>query len=116
MRQKRWLAIALLVVVCLVGCGKKEKGFTPGTYGGKAAGFNPDTQISVDVVIGDEGKISDILILEEKEMPEFGGVAIAKLKAAMIEANSSEVDGVSGATVSSNGFKAAVNAALVDAQ
>ena len=49
------------------------------------------------------------------ETPDRGGKAIKKMPDAMIEAQSYDVDGISGATRTSDGIKDAVARALEDA-
>ena len=89
--------------------------FTPGTYEGSAAGFSGEaTPITVKVTLGEE-TIDSIEYTDEGETPTVGGMAIPKLVENVIAAQSTQIDGVSGATMSSNGFFAAVNSALESA-
>ncbi len=80
-----------------------------GALTGTAKGFGGDVTVTV-TVDGD-----DILTVEavgDSETPGIGTNAIEQLPAAIIDADSTEVDGVSGATVTSNAIKEAVNNAL----
>nr|WP_300093985.1 FMN-binding protein [Sedimentibacter sp.] len=80
-----------------------------GALTGTAKGFGGDVTVTV-TVDGD-----DILTVEAvgaDETPGIGSNAIEQLPAKIVEADSTEVDGVSGATYTSNAIKEAVNAAL----
>ena len=80
-----------------------------GTYTGKAAGYGGDIEVRVSV---QDGAITAIDVLDaEGETDSFFARARTILPK-MIEANTWEVDGVSGATFSSNGLKNAVQNAL----
>ena len=63
-----------------------------------------------------DGTIQNVEVLEQNETPEFGGAALEQLPAMVVEANSTEIDGVTGSTMTSNAFFAAVNDAIAQAQ
>ena len=69
----------------------------------------------VDVTITD-GKISDIVVNSHAESSDIGAPALDKLIQNAIAANSAEIDGASGATMTSDGFREAVAQALAKAQ
>ncbi len=54
------------------------------------------------------GNIASISVGDNEETPDKGGVAIAQLPEEIVEAQSYDVDAVTGATVTSNGIKDAV--------
>ena len=62
-----------------------------------------------------DGTISDVEVLEQNETPEFGGAALEELPAKVVEANSTEVDVITGATITSRAFLAAVADAIAQA-
>ena len=62
-----------------------------------------------------DGTISDVEVLEQNETPEFGGAALEELPAKVVEANSTEVDVITGATITSRAFLAAVVDAIAQA-
>ncbi len=89
-----------------------ESGLTDGTYTGHGTGFGGD--ITVEVVIAD-GKIASCAIKSaEDETPEYLDAASA-LVDSVTEAQSADVDTVSGATLSSNGILEAVRDCLAQA-
>ncbi len=79
------------------------------TASGKGTGIDGDIVIEV---VADENTIYEVKVLEQNETPGIGSVAVEKLPGAIVEANSIEVDGITGATVSSNAIKTAVSEAL----
>ncbi|KXS43438.1 MULTISPECIES: FMN-binding protein [unclassified Candidatus Frackibacter] len=80
-----------------------------GQYQGQGEGKRGLIKVAVEV---NEGEVTEIKILEESETPSIGGVAMNKLKNQILKKQAVEVDSISGATLSSNGFKAAVSKAL----
>ena len=62
-----------------------------------------------------DGTIQDVEVLEQNETPEFGGAALEELPAKVVEANSTDIDGVTGATITSKAFFAAVQNAIAKA-
>ena len=98
-------------------------GFDPAAYQGAAAepadgvqtatgtGTGIDGNVVVEVK-ADANTIYEVNVLEQNETPGIGSVAVEKLPGAMVEANSIEVDGISGATVTSTAIKTAVAEAL----
>jgi flavocytochrome c len=100
------LAMIIAVLNCATSSGLK---FTPGTYQGTAPGFNGDVTMEVTV---DAGRIVSIRTVSNNDTPEVSGLAYERIPQAIIEGQTLVVDGVSGATFSSNGIIAAVTAAL----
>ena len=91
---------------------QEKSGLTDGTYTGHGTGFGGD--ITVEVVIVD-GKIASCAIKSaEDETPEYLDAASA-LVDSVTEAQSADVDTVSGATLSSNGILEAVRDCLTQA-
>ena len=62
-----------------------------------------------------DGTIQDVEVLEQNETPEFGGAALEELPSKVVEANSTDIDGVTGATITSKAFLAAVQDAIAKA-
>ncbi len=82
---------------------------TDGTFTGKASGFGGEITAVVTLV---GGKITGCTLTGAAETPAIGGAALETLQAQVIAAGSAGIDGVSGATMTSNGVKAAVADAL----
>ena len=80
-----------------------------GIYEGAGQGLNGPIKVSVTVA---GGAITEVKVLEHAETPGISDPAIAQIPAAIVAANGTEVDSVTGATFTSQGIKDAVNAAL----
>ena len=83
--------------------------FTPGTYEGTGKGYGGDIKVSVTV---DETTITDIEVVEQSETESVGGAALPTLVDKVLSAQSVNIDGVSGATYTSDGFLTAVREAI----
>lgn len=112
------LILMLVLSMALSGCtsDKEEKAadtslFVAGTYEGEGQGHAGKIKVAVTVT---EQKIEKIELIEFSES-EFAVDPANKLIENIIKANSGEVDGVSGATVTSGGILEAVRNALASA-
>ncbi|MDO4865866.1 MAG: FMN-binding protein [Clostridia bacterium] len=81
-------------------------------YLGVAQGNNGPIKVKVTVV---DGAITDVNIVEHSETEGVADEAINTLPAAIVEAQSVDVDGIAGATMASDAIKAAVRSALEQA-
>ena len=93
----------------LIDCSYSEATYNPGTYSGVAAGWFDNIVVSVTV---DYENILSISVDSQNETAGVGTKAFEPLTEAIIVANSTDVDAISGATTTSDGFKAAVADAL----
>lgn len=84
-----------------------------GTYEGTGTGKGGE--IKASVTLDDDGKITDIQVEAAGETQGLGDIAIDQLVSEILDKQSIAVDGVSGATLSSNGLLEAVTAALTAA-
>lgn len=113
MKKACSMVLGFLLMLSLFGCQTQKPqtstGMPAGTYEGKANGYGGE--ISAVVTLSAE-KIESIEVSAEKETPTVGGSAIEVLVGRMLEVQSTQVDGISGATRSSEGLIQAVNAAL----
>ena len=83
--------------------------FTPGTYEAEAQGFGGPVKVTLTV---DEDEILSIAIEGPAETPTLGGVAVDTMDDAIMAARTPNVDGVSGATVTSTAIISAATEAL----
>lgn len=120
---KKWLALALSASMALglTACGgntepeqtpASNNGMTAGTYEVSATGFHGDIKLSVTV---DEEKIVSIDVVDHSETEGIGAAALPQLVESVLEHQTIGVDSVSGATVTSEAFKSAMNDALTQA-
>lgn len=111
------LALMMALVLCLgalVACGEKAPALKDGTYTGSAEGFNNETPVDVEVTVA-EGKITAVTVANHGESVDdipAVGEALEAVPAAIVENGTAEVDGVAGATYTSDAIKNAVTAAL----
>ena len=82
---------------------------TDGEYTGEADGMGG--AVKVNVVVKD-GKIADVQIVEHQESAGISDPAIEQMPGRIVESQSTNVDAVSNATVTSNAIKQAVENAL----
>ena len=80
-----------------------------GVYEGSANGMGGAVKVAVTV---EDGKISGVEVLEHKETAGISDPAIEQIPQAIVEAQSTDVEAVTGATVTSEAIKEAVAAAL----
>jgi electron transport complex protein RnfD len=105
-------AVTLLVGATCEGKipgGAAEAAVEGNTATGTADGFGGEVSVTLTV---EDGKITECTIVSEKETPAVGGAAIPELTQQILDANSAEVDGVTGATITSTAVKSAAGAAL----
>ena len=88
--------------------------FTAGTYEGEGTGYHGTIKVAVTL---SADKIEKVEVLEQTETEGIGAAALAadKLPQAIVDAQSVQIDTVASATLTSNGFIAAVTAALTSA-
>ena len=99
--------LCLMLAACLMLCGTALA--QDGTFAGSAAGMGGAVNVTVTV---EGGKIVSVEVGEHSETPGISDPAIEQIPAAIVEAQSTDVEGVSGATVTSEAIKQAVAAAL----
>ena len=85
--------------------------YTPGTYTGTATGIG---EVKVTMTFS-ETAITDVVIDASNETESIGGVAAPTLKDALMAAQSTEIDNISGATVTTNAVKKAAASCIEQA-
>ena len=84
--------------------------YTPGTYTASAKGMDP-----VTITIGDDGTITGVQVDVSGETAGIGAEIGDEVTKQILDAQSAEIDGVAGATVTSTAVKTAVADALAQA-
>lgn len=85
--------------------------YTPGTYTGTATGIG---EVKVTMTFS-ETAITDVVIDASNETESIGGVAAPTLKDALMAAQSTEIDNISGATITTNAVKKAAASCIEQA-
>ena len=115
MKTKRILPFVLAAAMLLSACGGNsaaqsgEGAYTAGTYTGEGQGYGGTVTVTITT---DANSILEVTAEGADETPTVGGAALEELAAQVKEAQSAEIDGVTGATLTSNGVKAAAQAAI----
>ena len=103
--------IATSVLLAAVSTGAYA--YTPGTYTAAIAGQNGPVKVEVTT---SADKILSVKIVDQKETEGIGSKAVAALPAEIVKAQSADVQGIAGASVSSVAIKKAVQECLNQAQ
>ena len=108
--MKKLLSILLVLALLVLGCALAEGERV--TAQGVGQGIDGDVVVLVEA---DANTIYAVEVLQQNETPGIGSVAVEQLPGAIVAANSIAVDGIAGATVTSNAIKDAIKQALADA-
>ena len=112
------------IAVALVGCvslgvvksipekAEEAPAMVDGVYTESAQGIFSAVKVQLTVA---DGAIAECVIDASGETPELGGAAAEPLAASIVEKQSAEIDGVAGATMTSNAVKEAAAAAIARA-
>ena len=104
--MKRVLSLLLVSLLVLSGCSTDTAGET---LTGTAKGYGGEVKVEV---VKDGDKIVSVTVLEHSETQGIGTLAIDSLPQAIVDANSTSVDIVSGATITSEAIISAVNSVI----
>ncbi|MDR1540764.1 MAG: FMN-binding protein [Clostridiales bacterium] len=109
----RRLVECSLNIGCAFVAGRVKQGlYPPGVYSEATQGYGGDVTITITL---DERKATEITISGIKETRSAGGKAIEKLACAILEAQSADVDAVTGATLTLDAIKSAVQSRISQA-
>lgn len=114
--MKKTISLALILVLVaatLVGCGGGGASYTDGTYPAEVTAHNGPLAVEVTVT---DGAISNVEVTSHEETEGLADPALEEIPALIVEKNSTDVDAISGVTVTSDAIKDAVNKALESAQ
>lgn len=117
MKKNSILACVLAGALLLSGCSNTAASgsagkYTAGTYEATAQGYGGSVTVTITV---DADSITDVKAVGENETEGVGSKAIEQLPGAILEAQSCEVDGIAGATFSSDAVLAAAKDCLAQA-
>ena len=111
--MKRMLA---LVLVCmLMACAAiADESYTAGTYSATVPGASGD--VTVETTVDENGTITDVQITKQTETTSDITRVMAEIPAAIVAAQSTEVDAFSGSTITSKAIFKAVELGLAQAR
>lgn len=104
--MKKGLALMLIALLALPALAGAE------TYEAASVGFGGEVKVSLNV---EDGVITDATVTGENETPGIGAAALEPLAAQLVQAGNAGIDGVAGATLTSNAVREAAAAALAQA-
>ena len=117
MKKGLFVVVVLVLSYAILAVGNGMLGGTEAVAGasltGTANGFGGEVSVTVTM---DGSKIADVVATGSSETQGIGSNAIEQLPAKIVEANSTEVDAIAGATITSKAIKEAVNSALESAK
>lgn len=107
-------AVAAAAAVMLAGCASapEQTGIKDGVYTG--TGFGRGGEITSEVTFKD-GKITDVKVVKHTETVGVSDKALTEVPARIVAGNTTNVDAVTGATLTSNGIRASVADAIDNA-
>ena len=108
--MKKYLSLLLVVsmMLMLAPAVLAEGIYTPGTYEGSAAGASGTVTLAVTF---DENSIVSIEVVSQTETTDMIDKVFSQVPQAIIDAQSTEVDGLTGATITSKAISKAVEMA-----
>ena len=104
--MKKLLSLVLICLLAIPAFACAE------TFAASAAGFGGEVVVALTI---EDGKIVGAQITGDSETPAIGGAALDPLAEQLVAAGSAEIDGIAGATVTSDAVKTAAAAALAAA-
>ncbi len=108
------LFLTLILAISISACSSPASdSFKAGTYKGSAKGFSSD--IEVEVTLDENKTITAVNVVSSAESADIGEVALPIMVDKVVNTNSTAVDTVATATITSTAFIEAVNAALAEA-
>lgn len=102
------VGVAAVGAVSMIGCSSGASSSVSGSATATAQGKGGDVEVTVTV---ESGKITAVDIKGDNETPTIGGVAIDEMPQQIIDAQGFDVEGVAGATLTSDAIREAGQAA-----
>lgn len=107
------MGIAAIGSIPFIASAEENAVYTPGTYSASADGINGPVTVTMTF---DETSITDVVIDASGETAEIGGAAADTLAQQIMDGQAAEIDGVSGATLTSNAVKKASTQCIAQAK
>ena len=114
-KQKLLISGGIAALLLLAGClssGHKAADYADGIFEGTGRGCRGPILVRIQT---SHAGIEDIVIISHREAPNPGVIAMEELLELVLETGSTDLDAVSGASLSSRGFLEAVEDALAKA-
>ena len=112
MKARKFLSMAVICafssVLLLSGCSESSgsgSAYQAGTYTASAEGYGGDVTVEVEF---DNESILSVTILSQNETESVAGQALKEIPEQIVEAQTSEVDAITSATITSDAIMTAV--------
>ena len=112
MKARKFLSMAVICafssVLLLFGCSESRgsgSAYQAGTYTASAEGYGGDVTVEVEF---DNESILSVTILSQNETESVAGQALKEIPEQIVEAQTSEVDAITSATITSDAIMTAV--------
>ena len=114
MKKGMILLLSAVLMISMTACSSQDDSntsaiYTAGTYTGSSAGHSGD--VMVEAVFSDSA-IEAVTIDASNETESYGGAAVEELTTQFLDAQSADIDGVTGATETSEAAKRAMQQAI----
>ncbi|MDO4475641.1 MAG: FAD-dependent oxidoreductase [Lachnospiraceae bacterium] len=109
-RRMTALAMSAAMIASFAATSAMADGLNAGTFTGSADGFGG--KVNVTITVDESGAITEAVVEGADETPTIGGAAVEELGAQIVAAQGAEIDGVAGASLTSEGAKAAAAKAI----
>ncbi|MFR6102021.1 MAG: FMN-binding protein [Christensenellales bacterium] len=110
--MKKTISLILCILMLTMGTSLAELAFEPGVYTGVGDGMGGD--VTVEVTFS-ENAIEEVTVVSHTETPSISDPAVEQIPASIAEAQSLDVDTVTGATITSKAILQAVENCAVQA-
>ena len=110
-----WLLLFMVLVAMLLGCsGIKHRPdlYAPGLYKGIGEGMHGDIIVETEF---SASRIIAVKVIKHEDTPVISDAAIKKIPEVVLKAQNANVDAVTGATVTSEGIKLAIQSTISQA-
>ena len=111
-KRKLVCVFGAVAMTAALSASAYAEGMQAGTFTGEGNGFGGKVTVTITT---DGSAITEVAIDAPNETPTIGGAAVDELAAQVKEAQSAEIDGVTGASLTSGAVKEAVAAAIAAA-
>ena len=106
--------LALGLVLVLLGCAAMAEGYTAGTYSATVPGASGN--VTVETTVDENGAITGVQVTAQTETTSDIARVLEEVPAAIVAAQSTEVDAFSGSTITSKAIFKAVEQGLAEAR
>lgn len=109
LKRTNILVLVILITIILIACSNRRVIYTEGVFRGTGQGHHGEIVVEITT---SQYRIKKIDIIEQQEVPVLSDIVYEKIPPKVIKKNSTDVDVVAGATLTSDGLLEAIEDAL----